>query len=657
MGKLQPPEDVESRDKFLNSLAESYLIQDAILNSTELSVISVTKDGIINSVNPAAEKLLGYTAQELIGKETPVIIHDPHEIQQRAKELSKELGFAISPGFDVFVAKAKHTRQADRRRWTYVRKDGSRFPVLLSISGIFNDAGDAIGFLGIATDMTEQAREEQEKRIAEQRLTESEQKFRLLAENIPGVIYLCRNDVSYSMVYLNDRVKELTGYTAAEFLAGSINFVQLYHPDDASVIVEQVDKALALRKNFSLEYRIQHKNGECRWVEEVGVGVYRDGELALIEGFICDITERKKIELNIKKMADENNRIFNYSIHLQVIAGYDGYFKKVNPACVKILGWSASELKQKPFANFVHPDDRDATKDVFQQLLKGQDVASFENRYLCRNGTYRWLLWSSSTDVERELIYATAIDITERKKTEENLVVSKINLESAAEELLDQNHQLNQFAHILSHNLRSPVANIGALIGLLNEQSTMADYREVFRNLKNTASSLQGTLNDLVDTLDISKTSRTERVLLNFDETLERVKKDLMGELISTHANIQSNFEAAPEVLYNKTYFESILLNLLSNALKYRSPQRNLLIKCSTQRVGNKVMLVFSDNGLGIDLKKYGAQVFGLRKTFHPHPDAKGVGLFLTKTQINAMGGSIEVASEVDKGTTFTILF
>ncbi|MFZ5970966.1 MAG: PAS domain S-box protein [Bacteroidota bacterium] len=657
MGKLQPPEDVESRDKFLNSLAESYLVQDAILNSTELSVISVTKDGIINSVNPAAEKLLGYTAQELIGKKTPVIIHDPHEKQQRAKELSKELGFAISPGFDVFVAKAKHTKQADRRRWTYVRKDGSRFPVLLSVSGIFNEAGEAIGFLGIATDMTEQAREEQEKKKAEQQLAESEQKFRLLAENIPGVIYLCRNDVSYSMVYLNERVEELTGYKATEFLAGSVHFVQLYHPDDAPAVFEQVDKALALRKSFHLEYRIQHKNGECRWVEEVGVGVYRDGELALIEGFICDITERKKNELSLKKMADENNRIFNYSIHLQVIAGYDGFFKKVNPACAKILGWSASEMKQKPFVEFVHPDDRTSTQAAFGQLLKGEDVASFENRYLCRNGTYRWLLWSSSTDVERELIYATAIDITERKKTEENLVVSKINLESAAEELRDQNHQLNQFAHILSHNLRSPVANIGALIGLLNEQSTMADYREIFRNLKITATSLQGTLNDLVDTLDISKASRTERVLLNFAETLEQVRKDLIGELISSHADIEANFNLAPEIFYNKTYFESIILNLLSNALKYRSPARKLKIKCSTRPLGEKVMFTFSDNGLGIDLKKYGDQIFGLRKTFHPHPDAKGVGLFLTKTQINAMGGSIDVASEVDKGTTFTIIF
>ncbi len=657
MGTLQPPDDIESRDKFLNSLAESYLIQDAILNSTELSVISVNKEGIINSVNPAAEKLLGYTAEELIGKETPLVIHDSQEIQQRAIELSKELGLTIEPGFDVFIAKAKHTRQADRRPWTYVRKNGSRFPVLLSISGIFNDDGEAIGFLGIATDMTEQAREEQEKKKAEQRLAESEQKFRLLAENIPGVIYLCRNDVSYSMVYLNERVQELTGYNATEFLAGTINFVQLYHPDDTPAVFEKVDKALGLHKNFQLEYRIQHKNGDWRWVEEVGVGVYRNGQLALIEGFICDITERKKIELNIKKMADENNRIFNYSIHLQVIAGYDGYFKKVNPACVKILGWSPSELKQKPFADFVHPDDRNATKDAFQQLLKGQDVASFENRYLCRNGTYRWLLWSSSTDIERELVYATAIDITERKKTEESLVVSKINLESAAEELLDQNNQLNQFAHILSHNLRSPVANIGALIGLLNEQSSVADYQEIFRNLKNTASSLQGTLNELMETLDISKTSRTERVVMRFDETLERVKKDLMGELISTHAEIQSDFNSAPEILYNKTYLESILLNLLSNALKYRSPHRNLKIRCTTKLLGDKVMLSFSDSGLGIDLKKYNDQIFGLRKTFHSHPDAKGVGLFLTKTQINAMGGNINVASEVDKGTTFTIIF
>jgi signal transduction histidine kinase len=120
---------------------------------------------------------------------------------------------------------------------------------------------------------------------------------------------------------------------------------------------------------------------------------------------------------------------------------------------------------------------------------------------------------------------------------------------------------------------------------------------------------------------------------------------------------ITFNFTAYPEINYNKTYLESILLNLLSNAIKYRSPKRPLKVHFKTEVINEIVVLKVSDNGLGIDMNKYGDKLFGLRKTFHEHKDAKGVGLFLTKSQVEAMGGKIWVESAVDKGTTILIQF
>lgn len=643
--------DIEtiSREKFLNTLAESYILQDAILGATELSVISTNPEGIINSFNNAASRLSGYDPQEVVGQATPAFLHDPDEIVQRAKELSDELGLPIQAGFDTFVAKARLTRKADRREWTYIRKNGERFPVMLSVSAIWNESNQLTGYLGIATDITEQkktndriieseshlqallnsiddiafeitddfvcknvwtqkrallfadkehylgltvqevlsgsllslrplfenaikkvfktqqpeyieyqipemnqwrsgkisyinenailllVRNITEQKLAERQLQESEYKFRLLAENIPGVVYLSRNDATYSMIYLNDEVEALTGYTSAEFLTNKINFVQLYHSDDVEQINANVAKAVEVKEKFHIQYRIQHRSGEWRWIDEVGVGIFSDNTLMGLEGFLRDITDQKN--------------------------------------------------------------------------------------------------------------------------SDEKLLLSKQNLEAAAQELQEQNEQLNEFAHIISHNLRSPVGNIGALIGLLSPTSTLEDYQLIFNKLKLTSQSLQDTLNDLMETLRIKKEALTERSVLSFNETLTKVKNDLAGEVIRSNAEITSDFNDSPEILYAKTYLESIFLNLLSNALKYRSPRRQPKIHFQTKLHEGKVQLVVSDNGLGIDLEKHGHKLFGLRKTFHAHKEARGVGLFLTKTQVEAMGGKIWAISDVNNGTTFFIQF
>ncbi len=522
--------DIENlpREKFLNALAEAYILQDTILGTTELAIISTKPDGIVNSFNIAATKLLGYESEEVIDLVTPVILHDQDEIIKRSQELTKELGLSIKPGFETLIAKTRSTRNTDRREWTYIKKNGERFQVMLSFSGIRNEKNEITGYLGIATNIAEQKK-------AQKQLQDSEYKFRLLAENIPGVVYLCRNDETYSMIYLNDEVEVLTGYPVGDFMEDKINFMQLYHQDDVAQIDSAVGKAIAGREKFHLQYRIRHRSGEWRWIDEVGVGVYANDNLLMLEGFLCDITDQKNAD--------------------------------------------------------------------------------------------------------------------------EKLLLSKQNLEAAAQELQEQNQQLNEFAHIISHNLRSPVGNIGALIGLLSPSSTLEDYQLIFSKLKLTSQSLQDTLNDLMETLRIKKEAMAERNVLSFSETLTKVKNDLAGEVIRTNAEITIDFNNSPEILYAKTYLESIFLNLLSNALKYRSPKRQPKIHFQTKANQDKVQLIVSDNGLGIDLEKNGHKLFGLRNTFHEHKEARGVGLFLTKTQVEAMGGKIWATSAVDHGTTFYIEF
>lgn len=647
MEKIPFEKNIVQSDIFLNALAEAYRLQESIISTTELSIVSTDTKGLITSFNKAAEKLTGYTADEMIGKATPMILHEILEVNQRAVELSNEMGVEVMPTFEVFTIKAKFQKQADRREWTYIRKDGTRFPVLLSITGLWDDHDILIGYAGIATDITEQKIAEQkitqseahlqallnsiddmglevdshgvctnlwtrkdnlffasprevvigkklkdllsgellkqhleaitsvlttqqsatieyfvpesdnwctakisyinhdkvlilirsitDKKKGELRLAQSEQKFRTLAENVPGVIFLCRNDEVYSMLYLNDQVKEITGYDAEEFLSGRLNFTQLYHPEDRQRIFNEVDKALELRKKYQLEYRIRHHNGEWRWVEEIGTGVYDGNSLNFLEGFICDITERKKSE---------------------------------------------------------------------EQLLR-----------------------------------------------------SKLNLEAVALKLQEQNRQLDEFAHIISHNLRSPVGNIKALIGLLNNDSSISDYQQIFEKLKNVSNNLGETMNELMETLKVKKETAIERVELRFREVFDKVVQSMEGELIQNEAEVTFDFNDAPTLIYSKSYLESIFQNLLNNAIKYRSSQRAPAIRVTTSMEGESVTLRVQDNGMGIDLAKYGDKLFGLHKTFHEHKDARGVGLFLVKTQIEALGGSIWAESEVNKGTTFIIRF
>jgi PAS domain S-box-containing protein len=768
-----PLDLLSMRENMVPSATDGHFLHESILSASDLSIISVSRDGIITSFNRAAERLLGYNASEVIGKVSPEIFHDPEEILLHNHELQQELEIKITPGFDSLFVYPLEKKREYRREWTYIKKDGTRIPVLLSISQLFDRDNTHVGFVGIASDFTEQKRvrariEESEAQLQslvsslddivfeideqgryqkiwvksdqylfvprekiygrtlgelfgeefakpfneghrrvlqtgetfvheyksmvddrwfsakyslihkdgqrtnrvsvciqditdrkkiELSLRESEEKFRRLAENIPGVVYLMRNDEQRSVIYINEQVLQLTGYSSEEFINGTITLSQLVHTDDSTYVGNIREKSMSDKLSFQLEYRIRHKARGWRWISETGIGVYDGDKPLLLEGFITDVTDKKESEEELRRMADENSRMFHNSLSLTCIADFEGYFKKLNPAWERVLGWTIEELMARPFVDFVHPDDVKKTSDVSTYISGGHAVSTFENRYRCKDGTYRWLLWSSFPDVARKITYASAIDITSRKKSEEELINSKRNLEAAAFELEEQNRQLDEFAHIISHNLRAPVNNIKALLNFLNDASRIEDYQLIFEKIRNVTFNISETMNELMETIKIKKNSEIERVEIRFKDVLDKVVQSLEGELIESGATVTYNFNNAPKIYYSKPYMESILQNLISNAIKYRSPKRIPEIFISSDLIKTGIELRVQDNGLGIDLQRFGNKLFGLHKTFHENSEARGVGLFLTKTQIEALGGSVTAESEVDKGTTFIISF
>lgn len=237
------------------------------------------------------------------------------------------------------------------------------------------------------------------------------------------------------------------------------------------------------------------------------------------------------------------------------------------------------------------------------------------------------------------------------------LLLDKIIQANLLNELAIQNTQLNDFANITSHNLRSPAGNITALISTIDDDSTIDEYKTVFDMLKKVAQNLNDSLNQLIEVLHIKKNKIIEKESLNFHEIYSKTIESLQGEILNSKAAISANFENAASLVYSRIYLESIFHNLISNAIKYKDEARLPEINIHTEIKNNKLLLHVNDNGLGIDLARYSDKIFGMHQVFHKHPNAKGIGLFMTKTQIESMNGKISVASEVNKGTTFTVEF
>lgn len=250
-----------------------------------------------------------------------------------------------------------------------------------------------------------------------------------------------------------------------------------------------------------------------------------------------------------------------------------------------------------------------------------------------------------------------ATDITELVENQNKLKKANENLEVLTEKLTSQNLQLANFAHITSHNLRAPANNLNSLLQFYHTSEGQEIKSTIIENFETVSKHLISTLDNLVDLLKIQHEGSKKIEILTFDEILGKTKEMLVGHIMETKAQIIADFSQAPKITFNRIFLESIFLNLVGNAIKYRSPDREPIIQLKSHKDSGRIVLSVKDNGLGIDLKKHGRNLFGLHKTFHENKEAKGIGLFLTKKHVEAMGGIISAKSEVGKGTTFTIKF
>jgi light-regulated signal transduction histidine kinase (bacteriophytochrome) len=230
-----------------------------------------------------------------------------------------------------------------------------------------------------------------------------------------------------------------------------------------------------------------------------------------------------------------------------------------------------------------------------------------------------------------------------------------MSLQSSITTLNDQNKRLQNFAYIVSHNLRSHTGNLRFMVNLFEESESEDEKTEVFAHIRSISNSLTTTIEHLNEIVKIHTEIDKETQLIEFETVFKTVLGALKGSVESNNAKIDYDFSKAPVINYIPAYLESIIQNLLTNSLKYRHPDRRPEIFCRTVKDHNHIYMTFEDNGIGIDMERYGDKIFGMYKTFHQNPDAKGIGLFITRNQIESMGGTIKVDSTVNVGTKFTI--
>jgi PAS domain S-box-containing protein len=321
-----------------------------------------------------------------------------------------------------------------------------------------------------------------------------------------------------------------------------------------------------------------------------------------------------------------------------------------------IIGFIGNDFGANPndWNNRIHPEDKEKYFQDFQDHLNGlTPIYKNISRIQCKDGTYKWILDKGkiieyTNNGKAKRIIGVHIDITESKGKEENLA-KQIDL------ITKQNNKLKNFAHIATHNLKEHAGNFESLLSFYDEAETIEEKNDLINHIKTVSKSLKKTINNLreIVTVDSNKSNQVES--LNLSRFIDNAIINSEIEIDNTFAKVINNIDEEIYLKFNSAYLESIIQNLLTNSLKYRDPERDPIISFEANKTSDGLSFSITDNGLGIDLEKHGNDFFGLYRTFHKNKNSEGVGLYLTKNQVEAFDGTIAVKSTVGIGTRLTI--
>ncbi|MGZ9736389.1 PAS domain S-box protein [Flavobacterium sp. GNP002] len=646
-------------------LLNSEIKFEAIFDQAAVGIAHVdSSTGHFIEINNQFCKLLGYSELEMKEKNFQAITH-PDDLAADLLNLNQLLSGKIKE-YNI-----------EKR---YYNKSGAIVWVNLSISPLFKKGEKLTSLISIVEDISL-------KKEAEKQIKKSETRFQSLFEDSP--IPLWEQDFSEVKKYLQklnlinenpetvslylkmhpDVVREcialvkiidvntmclnLHKVKTKEELISDLS--QIIDKDSINDFTKQLIATTQGDKQLIVDTKIKNKDDEYRNVN-LRWNVIRGYEKTLERIIVSteDITERKISENIILQSQQRIESLINTIDGIVWECDAKTFnFNFISQKVEKILGYTAEEwLESKTFwVDHIHPEDRKWTTDYCTSKTKENLNHDFEYRMIAKNGAVVWLrdiVNVISKNDQPLSLRGIMIDITTTKEAEKDLNDS-FNL------VTEQNKRLLNFSYIVSHNLRSHTSNIASIMSLIESSESEEEKDEMIQLLKSVSNSLNETMIHLNEVINIRTNIGLVSESLNLKHYLETVQRVLSEQINSKGVSISTIMPDDVMINYNPAYLESILYNIISNSIRYSHPERKPIIIIKWINDDENKILQISDNGVGIDLVKNADKIFGMYKTFTNNADSKGIGLFITKNQIDAMGGNITVESEPNVGTTFKI--
>ncbi len=488
----------------------------------------------------------------------------------------------------------------------------------------------------------------QDKKEQEYKIHDNE----LLLENVfkflPVPLIITRK-INGQIVMISAGIENILQVKKNEIIGNNIHEI-IADRNEYQKILLQID---LYGKVQNKEINIRNVHGE-RISCLVSIDPFSSNEESLYLNTFTNISEKKLLEDAIQNSEDNLRTVFeNTEVGYILFDQFQSIVSYNKPASIFALKEFNKEINiGTNFSTYFPEIMREYLTNIIAPVFNGE-TTSFE-RYILHNAEHHWYYVKFSPVFNKDQIVAGFImsmeNITDRKKNE-------IELNKSLNLVTEQNKRLLNFSYIVSHNLRSHASNMISILNFLEKEKSEIEKASLMIHLKKVSHLLNETLFNLNEVVSIQKNLNTTIEKLNLSDYINQATSILNKEINSKKVIVNNHVPPDIHINYNPAYLESILLNFLSNAIKYASPDRLPIINFDTTNKNQIIELTISDNGKGIDLHKYHDRIYGMYKTFHGNKDARGIGLFITKNQIDAMGGKVEIFSEVNVGTSFKITF
>ena len=629
IGTFGITKDITTHIKAEQALKESEKKYRSIFENIQDVYYRTNRLGIVTEISPSIEGYSGYKREEIIGN--PVSNFYYYQ-KDREKLIEKLKNKGIVTDFEVRLANA-----GNKLMYTSV-----------SAKIVRNDADEIVAVEGIMRDITE-------RKTAELKLKETHNFFDQILNNTSEGIYVVNS--SYEYIYWNSMMESISGMSSGEVL-GKKPFDLFSHVNHEKLIAT-FRKAMSGETVKSNDYYYEiATTGKKGWAQAYYTPLRsKDGEIESVLVAVSDITVRKLAE---KKLRESDETLTKLSeqvpgaiYQFQQFPDGAACFPFASSAIHSVYEVSPEDIRHDASKAIerIHPEDLDLVVKSINKSFHTLEPWELDYRVVLPANGVRWLRGRARPEKQPDnsVIWNGYIsDVTEKKKQE-------VELHETLNIVSDQNSRLLNFAHIVSHNLRNHAGNISSLLSLYESENSEEERLQLLNYLNMASNRLNEAINDLNKIIDQQAGTSKSVCKVNVYDYFLKIKEILSTDIIINNVTFDTSIPEDFELDYNPAYLESILLNLISNAIKYRHPDRPPVIKVSLKTNEKFPELVISDNGIGVDLNKHGDKLFGMYNTFHNNDDSKGIGLYITKNQVESMGGTIAVESIVDEGTQFNI--